>query len=149
MKHKKFNQVEGFTLVELLVVVAIIAILSVIGLTIFTSAQSNARDARRKADIDAIANAIEVSRTPGKVYYTAGPTGNQFSGGVIPSDSTRPYCISQGTTSTPPIDATGTWTTCPSGWSTPQTATWGTSVMTFKVCASLESGSVYCKPSSQ
>ena len=37
----------GFTLVELLVVVAIIAVLSVIGITIFTGVQKNARDARR------------------------------------------------------------------------------------------------------
>lgn len=51
----------GFTLVELLVVVAIIAVLSVIGLTTFTSVQASSRDARRKEDVDAIAKALEVN----------------------------------------------------------------------------------------
>lgn len=50
----------GFTLVELLVVVAIIAILAVIGLTIFSNLQKGARDSRRKGDLDAIAKAMEV-----------------------------------------------------------------------------------------
>lgn len=49
----------GFTLIELLVVITIIAILAVIGLTVFSGVQRNARDAKRKADIDAISNAME------------------------------------------------------------------------------------------
>lgn len=50
----------GFTLVELLVVVAIIAILAVIGFTVFANLQRGARDARRKADLDAITKAMEM-----------------------------------------------------------------------------------------
>ncbi|MBU1000240.1 prepilin-type N-terminal cleavage/methylation domain-containing protein, partial [Patescibacteria group bacterium] len=46
---------KGFTLVELLVVISIIAILSVIGIVVFTGVQKGARDAKRKADINAIA----------------------------------------------------------------------------------------------
>lgn len=49
----------GFTLIELLVVISIIAVLSVVGMVVFTGVQKNARDARRKADIDSIANALE------------------------------------------------------------------------------------------
>ncbi len=49
---------KGFTLVELLVVISIIAILSVIGITIFSGVQKNARDAQRKGDINAIAKAM-------------------------------------------------------------------------------------------
>lgn len=48
----------GFTLVELLVVISIIAILSVIGITVFSSAQKSARDARRRGDLIALKNAI-------------------------------------------------------------------------------------------
>ncbi|MBI2018651.1 prepilin-type N-terminal cleavage/methylation domain-containing protein [Candidatus Daviesbacteria bacterium] len=51
----------GFTLVELLVVISIIAILSVIGITVFGNVQQRARDARRKADIDSIAKAMEAN----------------------------------------------------------------------------------------
>lgn len=83
----------GFTLVELLVVISIIAILSVVGLTLFNGAQANARDARRKSDIDAIAAALEAKRTPGTAYYSA-ITATDFSSGSIPVDSTTAqYCI--------------------------------------------------------
>lgn len=61
----------GFTLVELLVVISIIAILSVIGMVVYTGAQQKARDARRRADIDAIAKAMEQY----KVINSSYPTG--------------------------------------------------------------------------
>ncbi|MBI4036814.1 prepilin-type N-terminal cleavage/methylation domain-containing protein [Candidatus Daviesbacteria bacterium] len=51
---------KGFTLVELLVVVTIIAILAVVGLVVFSNIQKSARDSRRRADIEAIAKAYEV-----------------------------------------------------------------------------------------
>lgn len=61
----------GFTLIELMVVVAIIAILSIIGIVSFTNIQSQARDGRRRADIDAIATAMEANRNPtGSTYPT-------------------------------------------------------------------------------
>lgn len=63
MSAQKLVQIKnsfGFTLVELLVVITIIAILSIIGLTIFTSVQKSARDANRISSINAIAKAMEV-----------------------------------------------------------------------------------------
>lgn len=51
---------KGFTLIELLIVISIIAVLSVIGIVVFTNVQKGARDAKRKADINAIAKAYEV-----------------------------------------------------------------------------------------
>ncbi|MBI2196755.1 prepilin-type N-terminal cleavage/methylation domain-containing protein [Candidatus Daviesbacteria bacterium] len=75
----------GFTLVELLVVVAIIAVLSVIGITIFTGVQKNARDARRRADIDSISSAWEANIVKVSPYYLKLlPT--WFSSGTIPKD---------------------------------------------------------------
>lgn len=50
----------GFTLIELLVTVAIIAVLSAVGLSNFTSAQRRARDARRQADLRTIQGAAEL-----------------------------------------------------------------------------------------
>lgn len=54
----------GFTLVELLVVIAVIIILSTIGLGVYKDVAGKARDAQRKSDIDAIAKAYENSYTP-------------------------------------------------------------------------------------
>lgn len=50
---------EGFTLVELLVAISIVAVLATIGFTLFQTTQASARDAKRRADIDATATALE------------------------------------------------------------------------------------------
>lgn len=76
---------KGFTLVELLVVVAIIAVLSVIGLTIFTGLQKNARDAKRRADVDAISNTLEVNYITVSASYPV-VANTMFSSGVVPQD---------------------------------------------------------------
>ncbi|MDO8477145.1 MAG: prepilin-type N-terminal cleavage/methylation domain-containing protein [Candidatus Rokubacteria bacterium] len=48
----------GFTLVELLVVVAVIAILTTISLTIFNNVQSRSRMAKAQADTRTLASAV-------------------------------------------------------------------------------------------
>ena len=69
MPKTKDNQ-NGFTLVELLVVIVILAILGVVGMTLFSSTQSRARDAKRKSDIQAISKAFEANYVPGTGYTT-------------------------------------------------------------------------------
>ncbi len=136
----------GFTLIELLVVVAIIAILSVIGMALFTTAQSNARDGRRRSDIDAIAAALEVNKVSPSLTYTA-LAGTQFASGTIPADPTagKKYCYDDS------IATPAAWSTvCAAPWSdVSSTPVPGSGVSSWTVCASLESGSVYCKSSSQ
>jgi prepilin-type N-terminal cleavage/methylation domain-containing protein len=87
MKKPALKQL-GFTLIELMVVVAIIGILMAAGILAFTNAQQNARDSRRRADIDAISKAMEQ-------YYDnnlqAYPTSNAglstyFPSGSVPTD---------------------------------------------------------------
>lgn len=61
----------GFTLIELLVVIAIIGVLATIIVASFTSAQRRGRDARRKADMDAIKKALalwKLDTPPGNLY---------------------------------------------------------------------------------
>ncbi len=50
---------KGFTLVELIVVIAIIAVLATIGLVMYSNVQRTARDSKRIQDINAIQNALE------------------------------------------------------------------------------------------
>lgn len=49
----------GFTLLEILVVISIIGILVALGTAAYSTAQKKGRDARRKADIKAIQNGFE------------------------------------------------------------------------------------------
>ncbi len=53
------NIKRGFTLVELLIVIAILSILSTLGLANFQTARSKARDLTRKSDLQSIAKSLE------------------------------------------------------------------------------------------
>ena len=57
------RKVKGFTLIELLVTIAIISVLSGIGLATFIGAQQKARDGRRQADLEQIRSALELYRS--------------------------------------------------------------------------------------
>lgn len=54
------RRILAFTLLELLVVMAIIGILAAIGIASFGGVQAKARDARRKSDIESFARALEM-----------------------------------------------------------------------------------------
>lgn len=64
---------QGFTMIELLVVISIIAVLSAIGVASFSGSQKRARDARRQADLEAVRSALELYRADNPVTgYPAG-----------------------------------------------------------------------------
>lgn len=81
MKHKLSNfkhlSGAGFTLLELLVVISIIAILITVGLTSFSTAQKKGRDAKRKSDIKEVQNALEQYYSVCGYNYPT-PTGSFF-----------------------------------------------------------------------
>ncbi len=87
IRMKKFSQ--GFTLIELMVVVTLIGILIAAGIIAFTNAQMSARDSKRKADINAISDAMEQYFQTNKAYplspYPAA-IGGLFPSGSIPKD---------------------------------------------------------------
>lgn len=58
---KSKNNPSGFTLIELMVVISIIAFLSVIGVAAYSNAQKQARNSRRQADVESIATALEAN----------------------------------------------------------------------------------------
>ena len=57
------NKLSGFTLIELIVVMALIMILSVVGIGAYLQATTKSMDTQRKNDLNQIAKAIET-------YYT-------------------------------------------------------------------------------
>lgn len=74
----------GFTLVELLVVISIIAILAVVGVVAFKNVTGGARDSRRKADIQSMAKAYEVKYQSAGSYQAVSDA--DFSQGKKPTD---------------------------------------------------------------
>lgn len=63
----------AFTLIELLVVITIIAILSTITYVVYINAQAKARDSKRRADVQTIANALQVYHIETKSWLVQGP----------------------------------------------------------------------------
>jgi prepilin-type N-terminal cleavage/methylation domain-containing protein len=64
---------KGFTLIELMIVIAIIAILATLGVTNFSSALRRARDAKRQSDIVAIQKALETCNNIAQGIYIPNP----------------------------------------------------------------------------
>ena len=64
----------GFTIVELLIVIVVIAILAAISIIAYNGVQTRARDAQRTNDISVLLKALENYRTINGVYPTATPT---------------------------------------------------------------------------
>lgn len=63
MKNAETRFSQGFTLIEILVVVAIIGILSTVVLSSLNSARSKSRDVRRSAEVREIVTALELYRS--------------------------------------------------------------------------------------
>lgn len=73
MLPKKFSPKKsnhGFTLIEILIVVAIIAILTAIAATAYTTAQRRARDTQRKSDLASVQAALESFNSDHNYYPT-------------------------------------------------------------------------------
>lgn len=70
-KRGRVSQIYGFTIIELLVVISIIAILTTIGLISFTQTNKRARDGKRKADLEQVRSALVLYRTDNGTYPTS------------------------------------------------------------------------------
>lgn len=116
----------GFTLIELMVVISIIAVLAAVGVTAFSKAQISGRDTRRKNDLRTIAQALTLFYQQNR-HYPYGSSNYPASGdfGLIGVYSTSvngsdwPAAFKSALSSylpTLPYDpqnGTGTW---PSNW---------------------------------
>ena len=79
-------QASGFTLLEIMIVIAIIGILVAVGLTSFVSSQKKSRDIKRKNDLRQVSLALE-SYYNDKNRYPASSANGQIAG-CFPDDAT-------------------------------------------------------------
>jgi len=89
---------KGFTLVELLVVMAILGVLVTVTLGSFRSSQARGRDAQRKSDLKQISSALELYYSDyGKYPDAPLPWGGEFTDGktiyfkIVPVDPVDDY----------------------------------------------------------
>lgn len=121
---KFFNSTKkGFTLIETLVVISIIGILMGISLVAFQNSRSSARDAKRKADLESIRSALELSRS---------------------DSATKTYPVYSGSTATSPSafqTQLASYLSIPADPITGQNYYYiSTAGTTYKLCARLETG---------
>lgn len=145
-KYLPTSRISGFTLIELMVVIAIIAILSLVALGIFNGAQGAARDARRIAEINALAKNIESTKDPSSLKYSYGKTlfAKDYPSGLTdPSSSNTYYCMQFSTTAitTKPTNSQwGAGGACPTGWTAVNSSATDASDLFYMVCAQAERG---------
>ncbi len=82
---------QGFTLVELLVTISIIAVLSAIGLIVYTDVLKQGRDSKRQTDLRSIQSALEQYNHDQGFYPAASPSPLAFgSGNRLTSNTGNP-----------------------------------------------------------
>ena len=150
MSNKLSYFSKGFTLVELLVVMVILAVLSTIAITSYTGLKVKASDSARRSYLNEIVTALEANKTP-LTYLPVQPSQLTMLVSVDPTGNV--YCIAPNIPPDPNFSVP--WQgTCPAGFEAVAAgAPAGGDFTSFKVCTYLEqpgSGNpnVFCKSSS-
>lgn len=79
----------GFTLVELMIAISIIAIIAAVGLVTYSSAQKAGRISKRAQDLMALKTAMELYKTATGSYPTTTAAGGPASAGRVDTSLTR------------------------------------------------------------
>lgn len=80
----------GFSLIELIVTVTIIAVLTVVATVSFGATNKKARDSRRMADLEKIRIGLEMAKQVGGTYPANGSEGTLVTAGYMPVYPTDP-----------------------------------------------------------
>lgn len=86
-----YQKSNGFTLIEILVVATIMIVLTAIGIASFSAANQNARDAKRKADLETLRQAMVLYKTQSStgVYPQGSYDAITGTSGLTPSTGTQ------------------------------------------------------------
>lgn len=85
----------GFTMIELLVVMAIVSLLSIVALSSYQATQRHSRNGKRLADIAQVRSALEVYRaTEGEYPQIAGSPSNSNFVTLVSASYLEPYLSS-------------------------------------------------------
>lgn len=75
-RHRQVRGLQGFTLIELMIVMIIMGILAAIGVTAFIASQVKGRDTSRKGDLKAVSQALEAYYNDKGQYPASDDKGN-------------------------------------------------------------------------
>jgi type II secretion system protein G len=128
---------QGFTLIEILVVATIIGVLSVAGVTSYTSINKRARDVKRKSDLEQVRSALEMYRTEMGYYPNPGSSSFVTLASLDPGDGSGPL-IPKYLPAVPTDPKSTTGTTIPYYYSRIGS---GPTYYSYCICAKVESDS--------
>ena len=147
----------GFTIVELLIVIVVIAILAAISVVAYTGIQQRARDNIRKADIEQIAKALELHYIDYGIFTKPGELCSDTSFGkdncdsvLVNTGSWAPdsdmyHLVDEGYMATIPEDPINneTYKYTYEPWNVGQGG-YTVAAKAYDLCATLEAGGTYC-----
>lgn len=92
MINKSFKKSGGFTLIELIIVMMIIALLAGLSLFAMQGARRQGRDSKRKADLEVIRSSLELFKADCNVYPATLPaSGSQLTGTTCSPSNSNVY----------------------------------------------------------
>jgi prepilin-type N-terminal cleavage/methylation domain-containing protein len=138
----------GFTIVELLIVIVVIAILAAISIVAYNGIQQRARDSTRKSDINNLAKLLELHYVDRGSYTQPENRATDYSTDGTndwAADSDLRDLITGGYTSKLPVDPTNNATYYYSyePWNAGD-GSYATAGLAYDLCARLEQGGNYC-----
>ncbi|MDP3727526.1 MAG: prepilin-type N-terminal cleavage/methylation domain-containing protein, partial [bacterium] len=94
----------GFTIIELLVVLAIISLMTALGFALFSEARAKSRDAKREKDVKTLQDALTIYVTNANTYPTTDTSGLYLTG----TDAVSTAIIAAGSIQAMPADPQNT-----------------------------------------